>query len=455
MAAHGQGASPWGWILRGAAVVALWSAVFGAVTLLRDQLVAFFFGAAGDAESLAVSNGLVSFLVNLAAGILAPVFTPILLRVRRRESAPAAQRFVAEAIGAAVAFSTASSVVLAAASPSVVAWVAPGFDAARAGAARLTLLLLLPAVASSSVAYLLAALLTIERRFALAAFAPTLQPLGAILGALVARDGGVYSMAAGASLGASAQVALLAWTVAKQAPGPWLAWPSRSAEMRQLARDYGFMFLGSVAMGSTTLVNNAMATTLPAGAVAHLAFANVPILLALGLGARVVGQVILPHFAELAAGHEWQALRGQSRRAFAAVFAAATIVAIGLVVLAEPIVRLLFERGAFSAADTRAVAGIERWLALHVPWYIAGIVSARLLTSLGMTSRMLSIAMLGLVLTVVSNLLLMPWLGVEGIAIGVGITYAICFLLSWASAEQRLALLGRAPTPSNGAGPGE
>src|SRR6202012_3394095 len=43
---------------------------------------------------------------------------------------------------------------------------------------------------------------------------------------------------------------------------------------------------------------------------------------------------------------------------------------LGLVALSEPVVRLLFEHGAFSAADTLATANVLRWLAFGLPAHV-------------------------------------------------------------------------------------
>ena len=88
-----------------------------------------------------------------------------------------------------------------------------------------------------------------------------------------------------------------------------------------------------------------------------------------------------------------------------------------------------------------AVSGVQRLLALQIPWYLCGIVTARLLTSLQMTRHMLGIAGVGLVLTMALNILLASRLGINGIALGSAFVYAVCFGISWRAASRRLAML--------------
>jgi putative peptidoglycan lipid II flippase len=430
--------------VRNAATIAALSVVFGGVSLLREQATAFRFGAGIQAEAFVVAYAIVGFLVNTAAGVLGPVFTPLLLQTRHRD-AHTAREFVAATLGASLIAGTLVSAALALSAPWLLPFLAAGFDSSGLSLATELVYLLSPAVALSSAACLWAALLNAEQRFGLAAFAPTLQPLGALCGLLLGGDQfGSRSMAIGLTLGAASQAGLLAWAVRRARHELRAALPTASPLLRNLSAQYGRHFLGSVLMGSTTLINQGMATTISQGAVAHLAFANVAVLFALGLGARTVGQVLLPHFAQFAAESRWDELRREAQRAFALTFVVSALVGAVLAIGAEPIVRLMFERGAFTPADTIAVAGIQKYLALQVPWYIAGIVSARLLNTLQMTGHLLWIAMVGLALTVTLNLALIAPLGVAGIAVGVAVVYMVCFSLSWFVAIRRLRALANA-----------
>lgn len=426
-------------LLRGAFTIAALSALFGAVSLLRDQATAYLFGSGPSVEAFVVAFAVPVFLINTVSGVLAPVFTPILMRIRHQGDEATVADFFAAVLSANAAVGVAVCLLLAIAAPVAMPLLAPGFDQPTTDLAIRLLYWLLPSVAMSGAAYLWMALLNADRRFAVAAFAPTLQPVGALLVvAVFGRRFGIESMAVGYTLGTVAQVMLLGWAASRRGYSLRLTPRWASPHMTELRRHYTTLFVGSLLMGSTTLVNQAMATMISPGAVSRFAFANVPVMFVLGLGARTVGQVLLPHFSHFAAAGEWPELRREALRAFVVTFAASAGGAAFVVVAAQPIVRILFERGAFTPEDTTAVARILRFLALQIPFYVCGIVTARLLTALQMTGHMFWIAALGLLLTVGLNLALMPWLDIAGIALAVAIVNAVCVGLSLAAAMRRL-----------------
>jgi putative peptidoglycan lipid II flippase len=174
-----------------------------------------------------------------------------------------------------------------------------------------------------------------------------------------------------------------------------------------------------------------MATRISAGALAHLNFGTVAVLFAVGLGARTVGQVILPHFSSLAASRRWATLEAEARRALRLTWLVTIPATLALIAVSGPVVRLLFERGAFTAEDTAAVTSVQRVLALQIPGYIANIVAVRLVSSLQQNRLLLWVAAGDVALTIAVNLLLAPRLGLEGIALSATFVYAFNFSVCW------------------------
>ncbi len=419
-------------LARSSATIAGLTLVFSAISLLREQATAAWFGSGASAEAFVMAYALPGFVINTAAGIIAPVFTPMLLAARHQDGDAAADRFAAATLTATVSVGLAMAVLLGLAGPLVMPYFAAGFDPARQMLATELMYLLVPAVALSNVSYLWTALLNAEHRFVAGGIAPSLQPLGALIGLLVAGSwAGVHAMAAGLTIGAALQAVLLAVAVRRAGHNIHLAHPRTSARMASLSSQYAALFLGSVLMGSTLLITQSMATRISAGALAHLNFGTVAVLFAVGLGARTVGQVLLPHFSSLAASLRWAALETEARRALRLTWLVTIPATLALVAVSGPVVRLLFERGAFTPEDTAAVTSVQRVLALQIPWYIANIVAVRLVSSLQLNRLLLWVAGGDVALTIAVNLLLAPWLGLEGIALSATFVYAFNFSVCW------------------------
>ena len=112
-----------------------------------------------------------------------------------------------------------------------------------------------------------------------------------------------------------------------------------------------------------------------------------------------------------------------------------------LVVCATPLVKLFFERGAFTSEDTRVVAGVQILASLQIPFYVAGILIVRAISSLS-ANRILAYGnVISLTVNVALNWLFMRWIGVAGIALSTSVMYVVAFLYLYLSYTRRLARL--------------
>ena len=90
-------------------------------------------------------------------------------------------------------------------------------------------------------------------------------------------------------------------------------------------------------------------------------------------------------------------------------------------VLSEPIVRLLFEHGAFTAADTKATARALMWLTLALPAHVLVKALSPAFFAREDTLTPLVAALKGVVLAVVAAFLLGHWHGADGIAAAIAL----------------------------------
>ena len=146
--------------------------------------------------------------------------------------------------------------------------------------------------------------------------------------------------------------------------------PVLSPAVRRLL---GLMLPGVFGAGATQLnlvVSTAIASLLPTGAVSYLYYADRLEQLPLGVVGFAVGTAILPPLSrQVRIGDEQGAIDTQNRGLELALLLTLPA-AVALGVAAWPILHVLFERGAFSAADTRATAGALAAYAAGLPAFV-------------------------------------------------------------------------------------
>lgn len=188
--------------------------------------------------------------------------------------------------------------------------------------------------------------------------------------------------------------------------------------------------LGQALISATSVVDQFFAARLDSGAIATLNYANRIVALILSLGALTISRATLPVFARAGLDDLTHVVRLAKKWAGLLLIAGIVLAAVAAV-LAPLIVRMLFERGAFTEHDTQVVASALRFSLPQVPVYFAGIVFVSVLASRRQFVAIASIAAILLVTKLIANAVLAPSMGVNGLALATSAMYAVSLLVHW------------------------
>ncbi len=416
-------------IFRAAVLIASLSLVVKLASTTKELVVAQGFGRGDALEAFLIAFLLPSFVVNLVAGSFNAALIPTFIQVRETEGREAGQRLFSSVMVCSVGLLVGVSILLAALAPYYLPLLGSGFGAAKLLLTRRLVYVLLPFVVFSGLVVNWTAVLNAGESFALPAFSPILTPFAVVLFVLLgSRVWGILSLALGTVIGAGMEGALLAWAVNSQGTRLQFRWKGMDPHMRQVARQYAPMAAGAFLMSSTNLVDQAMAAMLAPGSVAALNYGNKVINLITALGSSALGTAVLPYFSQMVARQDWEGCRHTLRTYFRLIGLAAVPITAGLVIFSRPLVRVLFERGAFTAGDTEVVGTVQAMYAIQIPFYAWGILLVRLISSLERNDVLMRIASINLALDIVLNLVFMKFLGVAGIALSTSVFYIVSFI---------------------------
>jgi putative peptidoglycan lipid II flippase len=156
---------------------------------------------------------------------------------------------------------------------------------------------------------------------------------------------------------------------------------------------------------------------LPEGSVAALGLGSKAVLFITGLTGAAITSVVLPYFSAQMAQNRLL----DARRELSFLLLAGTIVSIPITlvlhVFSGTFVSLLFEGGAFGAAETALVSKVMAYGVLQLPFFVINILLLKFAIASHRSGRVLIASMIGLVVSVAFSLLLMPRMGVPGIAL--------------------------------------
>lgn len=201
-------------------------------------------------------------------------------------------------------------------------------------------------------------------RFSLPAIGANLYNIGIIGGALLAPWLGIYGLVCGVIAGAVlfllVQLPGLLRTGARYMPTLALGMPG----LRRVGRLLGPRLFGQAAWQVNLIAIGSFASLFGAAAVAANGYALTLMLLPHGLIALSLGTVMFPQLARLHAAGNTAGFRETTLASLRSVLFLALPAAALLAVLAAPVVRVLFERGQFTAESTALTAQVLVFYAL-------------------------------------------------------------------------------------------
>jgi len=340
---------------------------------VRDALVAALLGAGVAADAFLLAFQLVNVTRRLLTeGALNAALVPTWLRVRDYNGAAAAAAFAGRLLGSVALATLLLAILLGVFMPLVIALVAPGF----AGHPALLLAtrdarLMLPYLAFAGPVAVMMGLFNARGQVGLTAFSPLLFNLALIVvtaALLLWHDNETQAaliLSATVGVAGLLQLAILA----VNGRGEKLATPLRAAFDAPMRAFFAKAIPGMVAHAGPQLliVAGAIVASAQPAAVSWLYFANRLIELPLGIVGVAMGAVLVPELSRAVRGEDHAAASDAASRGLELALGVALPAMVGLIVLAEPVVRLLFEHGAFTAADTAATAQALALLALGLP----------------------------------------------------------------------------------------
>jgi putative peptidoglycan lipid II flippase len=301
---------------------------------------------------------------------------------------------------------------------------APGFSGAQyEQAVRLTRIVM-PALLFLGLSVLTTAALHGQKRFSLPALSMASFRAGPLLLFLVL--GGVQGLALGVILGALGKLVLetlgLGRYLRHLRPNMDLAFPP----VRTVGRLAAPLLVAlSLSLFIGPLVENAFASNVGVGGVAALAFARKIAETLTTILPYALALVLLPFSAEMAARGDNRALASTLSGSIRGLTLLFLPVSMGLMVLREPFVRLLFERGAFTSASTQLTAGPLLFYALALLPFALEVIVVQFFFARQDTLTPVITDIAAFVLNVALIPPLMAVLGLGGIALAVALAKAM------------------------------
>jgi putative peptidoglycan lipid II flippase len=393
---------------------------------LRDAMVAALLGAGPVADAFLAAFQLINVIRRLLSeGALNAALVPAWLQANETSGPTAAATFAGRVLGTVSATLIVVAALLGFVMPLVIKVIAPGF----AGHATLELAvnnarLMLPYLAFAGPVTVMMGLLNARGRFTLTAFSPVLFNVALIVVMIALLGWRLHGAQAALVIAATVGVAgLLQLVVLALRRGASTATPLRISFDAEMRRFLGSALPGMIASAGPQLliITGAVVASSSPAAVSWLYYANRLIELPLGIVGVAMGTVLVPELTRALRSADKCAMINAESRGLELATGLALPATLGLIALNEPIVRILFERGLFTSADSEGTAQALTGLAFALPAYVLVKSLSPAFFARHDTITPLKATLQAIVVTIVAAYLLSHWFGASGIAGGIAL----------------------------------
>jgi putative peptidoglycan lipid II flippase len=422
--------------------------------LVREQIFAVTLGASGTSDAFLAAFRIPNLLRDLfAEGALSTAFVPTYVRTLKQEGRPAAFALANRVLTTLTLYLGVIAALAMVFPGPVVRTVATGFSPEQSALTADLVRVMMPFLPLISLAVVAMGALNAEARYTGPALASSMFNLVAIIGGAAVWVWGPSARAAvmvwaGLTLlGGAAQLAVQVpplWRLGfrpRFRPDPTL----RDPGTRRIAALMGPATLGVAAVQINVVISTSFASMGAVGSISWLQYAFRLMQLPIGVFGVAIATTSLTHLSRDAADDNRDALRATLRRGLQMVLFLTVPSTVGLAVLGEPIIRLIFEHGRFTHQSTVETARALSGYAVGLASYAAIKVVAPAFYALGRTRVPLVASLSAVGANLLWNVLTFRGLGHVGLALGTSVAATVNLLVLLGAFQVQIRQLITAP----------
>jgi putative peptidoglycan lipid II flippase len=409
-------------IARAALVVILGFMASGVLGLLRTSAFAAIFGASDVFDAFVSAQRVPELLfVLVAGGALGSAFIPVFSRyLTDSEDYEQAWQLASATMTLSALAATVLSLLAFVTAPLFVPFYVNDADIQGLTVNLMRLMLLTPII--FSVSGLVMGVLNAHQSFLLPALAISLYNVGQIIGALVITpllptlngEPNIYGLAIGTVLGALLHLSV-------QLPGlrgigSRLRWrfDLNTEGVREVLALMGPRVLGLAVVQINFLVNITLSTPMVDGSTSALTVAWTLMFFALGVIAQSVGTALFPTLSALAAENDMDGFRDRLSRAMRSVLFLSLPATVVLILLGEPLIAVIAQRGAWTPEATQATAWALAFFSLGIAGHALLEVLSRAFYALSDTWTPVWVGILAMAANITLSLVFIRFMGEPG-----------------------------------------
>lgn len=415
-----------------------------ALGLLRDMLLASTFGTTMDAVAYEVASRLPITLFDFALGgvvtaAFIPVFNELMVKTGKKRAFEFANRYFNLVLFATLAIAGFGMVF----SAPLVSLLAPeATDTVKTLAASLSRVMF-PMIVFTGIAYCFVGILQSFEKYTLPAIMSLVSNLVMVVYfyTLSGRFG-VWGLSVALVIGWFLQAAIQAPSAYKLgfAFKPTLSF--KDADLIRAIKMALPILVCSWLQPICNVINTSFASGFEGGsAINMVSYANRLYIIIVGVFSFVATNLLFPKLSRAEASGDREGARKFAGSSIKILLYIMIPLAVGIYLLAEPVTRAIYMRGAFTAEDARLTAYVLKFFAIGIPFMSANEVLTKLFFAMQKVKEPMISSVVAIAVNILLVNILVDTIGMNGIAIASSATIAICALINYLFISKGGALL--------------
>jgi putative peptidoglycan lipid II flippase len=408
------------------------------IGFIKSLLIASYYGTSADLDAYVLSLAPHRLIEGVLIGVTQVTLIPRYLELREKEGAECAfALFVTVTCWILVfVFCVISGILLG--SSVLASYLGAGFEPAQVAFTASLLKRSTIFLALTIVNNLWICLLQAHQQFFLTGFLPLLSGVCSLTYIVLFRSQGILSLMDGLIVGMLVQTSVTLYSARRLWPKRVFLLPLLHPEIQKTGKVMFPLLFGSSFGHINVMVDQMMASRLPAGSISALSYASKLYSVLNEMFVMVISRAILPFFAQQAAEQDIPAMKSTFSSAIKRVLCVLVPITVFIGIFGKYLVQLVFQRGAFTAHSTSATTGA--WIAYTagLPAQAIGVLTARVYNVLQDNKTLMVVAGASIGLNILLNRVFMHFWGHIGIAVSTSVVQTINTVSLWYLLQRKI-----------------
>ncbi len=409
---------------------------------IREITLSYFYGASNISDAYLISQTIPTVIFGFIGAGLATAYIPMYSKIEKELGKKEADWFSSNLINVLMIIISVIFVVAFLFSEPIARLFASGFDGETLELASAFTRISLVGMFFNVLISLFSGYLQIKGKFMVPALIGLPFNVLVIISIIVSSQGNVFVMSIGTVVAIASQLLFMLPTMKKVRFQYQPAVNFKSEHMKSMLQMALPVFLGRSVNQINILVDKTIASGIAVGGISALNFANRLSQFVQGLFVISITTVIYPLISKMAVEGDVKNLKKAISESINTVNIVLLPATVGAMIFAEPIVRMLFGRGAFDEQAVVMTSQALFFLSIGMVGFGLREILTRAFYSLQDTKTPVVNATIGVGLNIVLNFILSRFLGIGGLALATSISATFTTVLLFISLRRKLGVLG-------------